>query len=101
MNGAWWGIIGVIIGILGLGIPIAYGIKALLSKIFDLLKNVKDLVESVQITINNVNTTVSKMTEFISRNENQHTAMIQRMDAEFDRVVDTVRNEANRLMDKK
>ena len=100
MNGAWWGIIGVIVGILGLGIPIAYGIKALLAKILDLLQNVKDLVESVQVTINNVNATVSKMTEFISRNENQHAAMLQRMDSEFDRVVDTTRNEANRIMDK-
>ena len=94
-----WGIIGIVIAILSIGIPVGYGIKALLKQILDLLQTVKSLIESVQYTVVNVNSTVDKMALFIDRNEQQHAAIEHARDAGFDRVTDNINNQSNRICD--
>lgn len=97
---AWgWGIIGVLLALLGLGVPVGYGIKILLSEIKTLLESVKSLIESVQKTVINVNQTVNRMAEFIDRSDQQHSDILRDIDTGFDRVVDKVNNESNRIVD--
>ena len=99
MNSWVWGIIGVLLALLGLGIPVGYGIKSLLQNILTLLKNVNSLVLSVQVTISNVNNTVNKMSEFIDRNEQQHAELRTMVDNGVDRLNDNLNNQSNRIVD--
>lgn len=100
MNSSWfWGVVGVLLALLGLGIPIGYGIKLLLQKILALLENVNTLILSVQKTVNTVNGTVDKMASFIDRNDQQHNEIRMKIDTEFDRVNDNLNNQANRIVD--
>ena len=95
MNGWIWGLIGVLVSLLCLGIPIGYGIKLLLEKILALLKSVKAVMDSVQETINNVNATVVRMSEFIDRNDRQHNEIREGLN----RVNDNLNTQTNRIMD--
>lgn len=95
MNGWIWGLIGVLVSLLCLGIPIGYGIKLLLQQILALLNTVKDLIESVQETVSNVNTTVTQMSEFINRNDRQHGEIRSSLES----VKDNLNTQSNRIVD--
>ena len=95
MNGWIWGLIGVLVSLVCLGIPIGYGIKLLLQQILTLLKSVKSVIDSVQETITNVNTTVLRMSEFIDRNDRQH----NEIRSGLERVNDNINTQSNRIVD--
>ena len=95
MNGWIWGLIGVLVSLVCLGIPIGYGIKLLLKEILTLLRSVKSVIDSVQETVANVNNTVFRMSEFIERNDRQHTEIREGLN----RVNDNLNTQSNRIMD--
>ena len=99
MSAEVWGIIGVLLALLGLGIPLGYTLRSLMKEALDVLKSVKDLLNSVQTTVNKVYSTVDKMSAFIDRNERQHAELRTFVESNFNRVVDKVDNEADRIVD--
>lgn len=99
MSAHVWGIIGILLALLGLGIPIGYGLRSLLKEVLTVLKSVKELLDNVQATVTKVYSTVDKMSAFIDRNERQHAELRTFVESGFNRVVDKVDNESDRIVD--
>ena len=95
MNGWIWGLIGVLVSLVCLGIPVGYGIKLLLQQILTLLTSVKSIIDSIQTTITNVNAILLRISEFIERNDRQH----EEFRAGLERVNDNLNIQSNRIVD--
>ena len=100
MSNHIWGIIGILVALLTLGIPIGFGLKSLMKEILAILKSVKSLMDEVQKTLNTIHGTVNRMSAFIDANERQHAEMRNLIVQENNRIVDKIDHEGERITDK-